>query len=262
MSSPHAEDDAQRPHPRRVLTAYRVSSGPFDLVPAAYHRAWMDLTPARYAYRCLPMVVANQAGWFITAGAAVRARWNGGERKEDLEIAADPAARQAVADSHFGSGILTWHIPYLFRTPPGYNLLVRGPANWPLDGASPLEGIVEADWSVATFTMNWQLTRPDHEVVFPKGFPVAMIVPQPRYDLESFDPAVRAIDRDPDLELAYRRWSSDRERFNEDLQRLDPEAVETQWQRHYFHGTSPSGAAASQHQVKLNLRPFTIEASS
>jgi hypothetical protein len=39
------------------------------------------------------------------------------------------------AISHFGSGILTWNVPYLFRTPPGYNLLVRGPANWPKDAA-------------------------------------------------------------------------------------------------------------------------------
>ncbi|HEV8577990.1 MAG TPA: DUF6065 family protein [Thermoanaerobaculia bacterium] len=259
---PSPAEAAHPDQPRPALTAYRVSGGPFDVVPAAYHRPWMDHTPERFAYRCLPMVVANQAGWSITAGAEVRARWNGGVRKEDVQVLSDPAGPPAVAGSHFGSGILTWHIPYLFRTPPGYNLLVRGPANWPLDGASPLEGIVEADWSVATFTMNWQLTRPDCEVVFPKGFPVAMIVPQPRYDLERFDPAVRAIASDPDLELAYRRWSSERERFNEGLQRRDPTVVETQWQRHYFHGTSPSGTAAPQHQVKLNLRPFTMEAPS
>jgi hypothetical protein len=219
----------------------------------------MDQTPGRFAYRCLPMVVANQAGWFLTVGAEVRARWNGGEGIEDTQVEAHPAAGPPVAASHFGSGIVTWHVPYLFRTPPGYNLLVRGPANWPLDGASPLEGLVEADWSVATFTMNWQLTRPNHEVVFPQGYPVALIMPQLRHDLESFDPEVRQLDSEPDLAAAYHRWRSERERFNEGLQRRDPEAIEMRWQRHYFLGTSPSGVAASQHQVKLSLRPFAGE---
>ena len=56
-------------------------------------------------------------------------------------------AGQLLPASHFGDGILTWHLPILFRTPPGYNLLVRGPANYPKDAVSPLEGIVETDWA-------------------------------------------------------------------------------------------------------------------
>ncbi len=69
---------------------------------------------------------------------------------------------QYPATSMFGHGILTFHIPFLVRTHPGYNLLVRGPANMPRDGVSPLEGIVETDWAVATFTMSWQLTLSGH----------------------------------------------------------------------------------------------------
>jgi Family of unknown function (DUF6065) len=39
--------------------------------------------------------------------------------------------------SHFGDGIRTWHLPMLFRTPPGYKLLVRGPANYPKEAVYP-----------------------------------------------------------------------------------------------------------------------------
>jgi hypothetical protein len=39
------------------------------------------------------------------------------------------------------------HLPMLFRSPAGYNLLVPGPANYPKDGVRPLEGIVEP-WSL------------------------------------------------------------------------------------------------------------------
>ena len=30
---------------------------------------------------------------------------------------------------HFGSGTVTWYLPFLFRTPPDYGLIVTGPAN-------------------------------------------------------------------------------------------------------------------------------------
>jgi hypothetical protein len=244
---------------RLAFVAYKVSAGLFEIAPAPIARNWMDLTPDRYAYRCLPMVIANQAGWLISIGAEVRATWSGGKNLEDLHIETESRENSPLAESHFGSGIMTWHIPFLFRTPPGYNLLVRGPSNWPIDGASPLEGIVETDWAVATFTMNWKLTRPGHEVVFPKDFPVAMLVPQLRHELEKFDPLLCQIERDPELMEAYQSWGEDRKKFNTDLNDSTSNAARIQWQRHYFRGTSPSGAKASDHQLKLNLQPFRNE---
>ena len=88
----------------------------------------------------------------------------------------------------FGYGVLTWTIPYLFRTDPGWNLLARGPANLPQDGVSALEGLVETDWATATFTMNWKMTRPGLPVRFEAGEPFCQIVPQRRHELEAFRP--------------------------------------------------------------------------
>ena len=55
----------------------------------------------------------------------------------NIEFEASPGESH-LAESLFGHGILTWTLPYLFRTPPGYNLLARGPANWPKDGSAHL----------------------------------------------------------------------------------------------------------------------------
>jgi len=46
-------------------------------------------------------------------------------------------------------------VPYLFRTPPGWNLLAGGLANAPKARRMPWK-----DWSVAPFSINWQLTDP------------------------------------------------------------------------------------------------------
>lgn len=124
------------------------------LVPASRVRAWMEATNQRIANRCLPLLIANQAGWFLLSAHSLRVTWNGGDDLDAVKVehlAGDPPF---PALTHFGHGIVTFNVPYLFRTPPGYNLLVRGPSNWPKDGASALEGLVETDWSSATFTIN------------------------------------------------------------------------------------------------------------
>ena len=62
---------------------------------------------------------------------------DGSGNRRGLMIVPDKRdASQLLPASHFGSGILTWHLPLLFRTPPGYDLLVRGPANHPKDAMS------------------------------------------------------------------------------------------------------------------------------
>lgn len=256
ISAPQAEAGLE-PGSAPTLIAYRVSPvPPLRLVTAPQARAWMDATGQRFANRCLPLLIANQAGWFILNSHALCATWDGGDGKEALRLEYFSGAPPYPAASHFGHGILTWHIPYLFRTPPGYNLLARGPANWPKDGAIALEGIVETDWSVATFTMNWKLTAIGRPVTFEVGEPLCMLVPQRRGDLEAFQPEVRDLASDPDVSRAYRRWTETRDRFLADLQVPDSEAVKQSWQKDYFRGSAPDGSAAPVHQTRLHLREF------
>lgn len=141
------------------LVAIRLSAG-MPIRPALVDRPWMETPAGRFAKRCLPLMIANQAGWELLNPSGFTAAWQGGDELAAVTIWPDAGMPAFCVTSHFGSGILTWHVPYLFRTPRGYNLLVRGPANRPKDGISALEGIVETDWTAATFTMNWKFTRP------------------------------------------------------------------------------------------------------
>jgi hypothetical protein len=224
---------------------------------ASSARGWMNATHQRFAYRCLPMLLANQAGWFIINSHDFRARWDGTEGLSGVTILYLDGKPPFPATSMFGCGIVTFTIPYLFRTPPGYNLLARGPANWPKDGAYALEGLVETDWAVATFTMNWKITRPDHVITFEAGEPICMIVPQLRRELETFNPRIQDISCNPLLASAHRLWSKGRFYFNSSLRTVRNNVTGETWQKHYFNGTSPSGDAASDHQTKLLLREFS-----
>jgi hypothetical protein len=236
-----------------ALLAYRTGGSPAALVPAPSTRAWIEGTDQRFARRCLPLMMANQAGWFLLNSQTVRATWDGGESKEALQLEF-PGGPPYPAVSHFGSGILTFHIPYLFRTPPGWNLLARGPSNWPKDGVIALEGLVETDWAMATFTMNWKLTAIDRPVTFEAGEPFCMLVPQRRGDLERFAPRVDDIAADPEIRRGFATWSKSRAQFNADLNKPGSEAVKQKWQKDYFRGVAPDGTAAPAHQTKLDLR--------
>jgi hypothetical protein len=217
----------------------------------------MDQTTERFAHRCLPLLIANQAGWHILNTHTIEAQWNGGKSLDSIQIKILSGAGECPVMSHFGHGLLTWTIPFLFRTPSGYNLWVRGPANWPKDGICALEGLVETDWSPATFTMNWQFTRPDHTVRFEEGEPICCILPQRRGELEQFDPLVEEIDGVPQEAERYKRWNKSRDVFI-DLQKSSMFAGGKSWQKHYFNGQSPGEQAFEAHQTKLNLRPFRV----
>lgn len=238
------------------LIAYRTSPQlAMRLVPAPSARAWMNATRDRFANRCLPLLIANEAGWFLCTVHSLRVVWNGGAELSDLTIECLAGPDPSPAVSHFGHGILTWQIPFLFRTPPGYNLVVRGPSNWPKDGASPLDGIVETDWAAATFTMNWKLTRKNFPVTFDADEPIGMIFPQRRAELEQFVPEIRDLDSDAEEAARHRSWAASRAAFLTELKVPNGNLKET-WQKHYVKGSSPDGHQAPEHQTRLKLRAF------
>ena len=248
------------------LIAFHTSPRPDllpPIVPAGRWREWMNGTPDRFANRCLPLLMANEAGWVMLNPLAFTATWNGDRERAavtvEFEGGVKPPASGVSVAGHFGDGILTWRVPYLFRTPPGYNLHVRGPANWPKDGIQALEGLVETDWSTATFTMNYKFTRANEPVTFEKDEPFCMIVPQPRGLLESFEPAVRNVSDDPETSQGWRDWAAGREaiQVRKFLSEYSDEYAEArkEWELDYFRGILP-GNRASEHQTKLRLKDF------
>jgi Family of unknown function (DUF6065) len=268
--------------PDNRLIAYEIFDvNDMPILSAPVNRDWMDQSDQRFAYRCLPLAIANQAGWLIHTACDFTVVWDGGPYKDNVRVDFGPPgsprtsplsgvidvssfltpATEVVHDarilSHFGSGTFTVAIPYLFRTPQGINLWVKGPTNWIKDGAQPLEGLVETDWLPATFTMNWRLTRPHYPVHFAKGEPVCMIVPVPRGLAESLHPVRLPLGSALELKREYEQWQESRLAFNEGLERRAPEATQRGWQRDYVKGVTPSGVPAPEHQTRLQLREFT-----
>ena len=224
--------------------------------PATVRRGWMDATPDKYAYRCLPLNIANAHCWEILCPAGFTAIWNGGRGVGDLVVDHDESGGPKVALSHFGSAILTFHVECLFRTEPGFDLWVTGPVNEPRDRIYPLTGLVETDWLDFTFTMNWLITAPNFPKRKKKGEPFCAFFPVERGLIERFDPIVRELSEEPGLERAYTAYSESRTSFNKDLKRPGSEAERQKWQRTYVRGPGDKPEIPVPHRTRVTLRPF------
>lgn len=237
------------------LIAFPTVPNPPEIRPAPAGRKWMDDLPQAYAYRCLPLIIANAHGWEVCSPVDFTATWNGGGSKDDIAI--ETGATGLMPTTHFGSGILTFHVGYLFRTDPGVSLMAQGPINRPKDAIQPLSGVIETDWWPYTFTMNWQFTRADTPVHFEKGEPFCHIFPMQRDALEQVEPEVRAFESDADTFNNHKDWSERRNTFNQDLKTPGSDAAEQKWQKDYYRGFHPDGKEGpDDHRTKLRLKPF------
>jgi len=253
-------DESNRPDPQ--LIGFITRDNAPQIGPAPIGRTWMsEMAEMRRGWpnRCLPILIANQSGWELRNPCAFTATWVGQANGVDVMIAPDKRdTGQLLPESHFGYGILTWHLPMLFRTPPGYNLLVRGPANYPKDAVSPLEGIVETDWASASFSMSWKFTRKLIPVRFEVDEPICMIVPQRRAELEKFVPELRRIESDEDLHRKHEFFLRSRRDLGQTQVATNTAAGErVPWQGDYTRGSHADGeAGAHDHQTRRHLRPF------
>ncbi|MCR9257336.1 MAG: DUF6065 family protein [Alphaproteobacteria bacterium] len=239
------------------LIAYPVGAVLPEIQPAKAAREWMDRTTQQFAYRCLPLNIANAYGWNLINPMGFFATWSGETGVDAIGIQTDGGEPHPLASSHFGSGVLTFGVGYLFRTEPGYGLLASGPLNVQKDALQPLAGIIETDWSPYTFTMNWKFTRTGRPVRFEAGEPFCQIYPVQTHLIDDMMPEIRDPAEDnPELYKRYREWSQSRTQFNKDLKVDGTEAKKQGWQREYFQGKADKDVKIPHHKTKVRPRPF------
>lgn len=239
------------------ITCYTLEGNAVEVRPAESRRPWMDQTAKAFAYRCLPLTMANSHGWEILSPTTFEACWNGGSLPTDVEISILEGNAGGVA-SHFGSGILTFVPNVVLRTEEGHNLWISGPANRFKDGAQALSALIESDWMPYTFTMNWKLTRPGHPVRFDLGEPYCFFFPITRGLVERADPRFERLTADPELtasfECAYGRRLAVHHAARDNGSAPKELSRAANW---YMRGLSPDGSRSfPEHQTQIRPRSF------
>jgi hypothetical protein len=154
-------------------------------------------------------------------------------------------------------------MPCLFRTEPGFDLMIQGPINRPKDAIAALSGVIETDWSPYSFTMNWIFTRPGAPVQFDKGEPFCHIFPIRRSDLDAVVPEILALSSNPTLKAQHDAWTASRERFNTELMQPGSQAESEKWQKMYNRGVVPGSdqVQSEGHRTRLRVKPFDLNDS-
>ncbi len=240
------------------LICYKYDGWQPRIRPGTPKRQWMDSTNERYAYRCLPLTIANSHGWELLSPVAFEAKWDGDIHMESVEIRVDPGYSDHLKPvTLFGYGTITWHVEAIFRTPPGWNLFVSGPPNRQKDAIQALGGMIETDWSPYTFTMNWRFTRAGQWIRFEENEPIAFMFPVERGKIEAFQPRIERLEDNPELKAAFEKWSESRNAFQKWVIEAKPAAPADKWQKLYFRGLDADGnPGPADHQSKLRLPPF------
>ena len=246
------------------LDCFVTSGVDIDIRPASSRRGWMNATEDRFAYRCLPLSIANAHGWVIGCGGGFEAEWNGGDAPQDVRVF--PAGDGNVeAQGHFGYGTLTIAPLVVFRTEPGHNLWIMGPPNVFKDGIQPLCAVVESDWIPYHFTMNWKFTRPNHRVRFEKGEPYCFLFSIKRGLPEASEPVLRDLSDDPEIEHQVEYANSmrsfiDHVKLIRGMRESDAKIQNEKrlkFQKWYMQGHMPDGSMTfDAHQKSLDVPEF------
>jgi hypothetical protein len=240
-----------------TLDCYAITPFAPKIVAASPLRDWMDDFPDRHAYRCLPLGIANAYGWHVLSPCDLQITWKGGDAASDIKIKATDGYAHVdhLAASNFTRGIFTFHLGYIFRTSPGWQLLATGPFNQPKAKIVPLTGVIETEWLPYPFTMNWQFTR-EGIVRFAKDEPFCHILPVPQGVLAEVQPVIHDIVEDPELTKQYDAWKTKRMEFMTRFNANEPGTLRQAWQRFYFRGELPEAdIKAPSHEHKLRLKP-------
>ncbi|MBD2180401.1 DUF6065 family protein [Aerosakkonema funiforme] len=168
-----------------VIPDQGVFKNPDNLKKLDQKRDWFN----QHFYFCLPLTFGNQHGFVVVATSDLVIRWDGTNSVSGLyihQIGDVPNPNFLTVKSHFGSGILTVHPRYMFRTPKNVNLMVKEPPNYPVDGLSWMNAVVETDNLRRDFTFNIKVTRANYDIYIKKGMPLGCILPYPRYFIDNY----------------------------------------------------------------------------
>lgn len=241
---------------KHSITAYEVRlPDDWTISPAPSRREWMSQTPKQSANRCLPLTIANQAGWVVNCPVSFKATWSGSDAIDAVtfEFSEKPERYSRQIASIFGLGIVSFSLPWLFRTSPGVGLIVRGPTNWFKPECLPLDGYVESDWAPYTFTMNWRIMKRKTGIYFQKGDPICMLQPYPLDMLEETEARVAPIESDPELQREFEAWTAHRKAQS----RAVSEGEEPKFRLDYLRGVKPEGERIPTHRTQLKLDGFS-----
>ncbi len=192
------------------LTAYNWRQDErYSLVGPNDRREWMNAAEDGHPYRCAPLRLANVSELWIVAHEPTFVRWDPRAGRDLLSI-------DGLGESHFGHGIVTFRVPFVFDVSEPWCLLVKGPSNVVVPNAHALEGVIDPRAAAVGFTMNW-LIQEGGTAIFERGKPIAAITLIDPAALHATEVRIRPLADHPRRDELEAWWQTRTDLFDEIL---------------------------------------------
>ena len=216
----------------------------FDILPLTMQRDWMHKSKEKFAYKCLPLGVANQYGWAVCSPANFTVTYSGGREHNDVEIFSnDEDFDHNRFAAHFGEATFTIMPDFLIKTPENYSIYIRGIPNQDYGILKPLDAIVETDWLPFTFTYNFKFMEPG-TVEFKKGDPLFCFFPIERNTVENFSLKAQNLSDNEELYEDFHEYAKARDKL------VHTYSEKFVFQKFYIDGRGPNKVYNIKNHIK------------
>lgn len=136
---------------------------------------------------CLPLTIGNQYGFVVKAMYDAEIFWDG--KTYNIDVKSENFNNSSYPQVYVNDfpGALTIENKFIYRTPPGVNLMTIQPPNYFIRGLHTMTGVVEADNLRRSFTFNLRVTNLNEVIKIKKGDWLAAFIPVPRFYVDSFE---------------------------------------------------------------------------
>jgi len=238
---------------------------------------------------CGPYSMANSMGWWVRSPVDIDITWDGKGFTHDLKESYgdyDHAlVKSLIRDSdgvdigkfcpEGGRSKFTWGAVEpsvvqiwtgcIFRTPPGWGLLIRSPINLPRQNFYVMEGILDTDWMQYDIWTNLAFDKEGTVELRKNGFPIAQLIPFKRED--KWDLKKEMINRDTaEANRVFEYWIqyNQKKYGNGGKQAMDPNDLSltkdatTYWKerKRLLSGNFPNLDEVSFNQYKKHIFPY------
>ena len=168
-----------------IIKVYPESRNAASIVQLPVKRQWMDETPNKHAYQCMPLSLANSLGWGISFPEDISFIWDG-----ICDTTADHV--KIISGNKYcftsrGNATISFNTYLTVVTEENVTTLVMPVPNEFNENAQCFTNLISTSFFKSSIPIAWRITKPNVEIIIPAGTPVATIVPISLGALQEFE---------------------------------------------------------------------------
>jgi len=208
-------------------------------------RLWMDETPNKHAYQCMPISLANSLGWGISFPEDISFIWDGVCDTTPDHVKILKGKKYCFASR--GNATISFNTYLTVVTEEDVTTLVMPVPNEFNENAQCFTNLISTSFHKAPIPIAWRILKPNTEITIPAGTPVATIIPISLNTLQDFE-----------VKIKNYPYPIDREQVKEDLEYYKKMTSLGKFTNLYRKAENSRGESVGSHETRtIKLRTAT-----